>query len=1781
MKKEKKNLKKAAAILLSAGIAFSSSPWMMIQATEEAAPSAEETAPELTDVARLGTPWGETCGKNHDAALMTDGNASTFWMASSTALPVSAGVHLDKTYEIQKIRLLFENRASTDEIMGYTVEVKDPQTREWVQVLEGTNYNPDSENWDNVFVLEQPVSAYEIRVTFNRLENTLAWPAIWEMEVYADTSTAAPRPADDPYIENLARNKPVLQASGSHPERITDGISSNYWDGGPAPSSFVVDLETGCLIQSIKAITYYGDSRYYHYSIQASMDGKNYTTVAIKDDNSLSTSAGNTFEFEEPVHARYIRVSMTKNSANPSVHMNELFVYGSPDPEYVAPAPEEPLEDPDNLALNKTIRVGYSKSEAGSLVDGDLTTEFKTIYSPTSFDLDLEENVELQDVVLHLPAALVTVDGEEQPGAYYWYSVYGSTDGENFTRLYEKLDNTPASEDGDVLDLSGSTARYLRFYMKHASNSVTPSIQEIRVHGNPTGENVSAQRTGAIDDVMGIDAFEDSEYADPITEAETIENVYGIIDRTVGEAYRSWFDLELLPAAENGNDYFELSMKDGKVHIGANSGLSLAVGLNHYYKNYAGVHISEQERQTVMPASIVEVEGTVRQETPMEIRYANNYCTLDYTFAFFGEEEFQKEYDWMALNGINLVLDLAGQEAVWIKFLQNFGYSVDDGKDWLCGPSYYAWQFMDNMENYGGPISDDWVRGRLEMARKNQRWKRSLGMQTVMQGYAGMVPENFNDFQPDVTILEQGTWGGVTRPPMIRTDSELFDEYSRLFFAAQEWALGDTSDYYGVDPFHEGGIRPKDLTDDTISAEVMNSLLEYNPDAVWVVQHWQSNPTKLLLEGMGENRKDHCLILDLDSHSAAAWNRTSYGSTTLSAKEFEGTDWVWCTLINFGGNSSMHGNLQKMADDIWYARQNAQFMKGVGCISEGSYDNPVLYDLLFDCIWSDEKVDVSQWIHNYVKARYGKESEKANEAWSKMLTSIYGQWIGYGWHFEAMTGDSSSYVNYTYSLDQVKEILRLLMEDFDSLKDSQGYLYDLMDVMKTAVNMYSLEKQEQLREDFAFQDLKAFEKSSQEMLDLFDLADAICATQKDYMVGEWIGRADDWAADMDDWSKDSLPINAKLLITEWNSNGLTDYVHRTYAGLLKDVYKPQKQNTYEFMKKQLAGEEDLSSSAPAIKDALYWNWIYQRQNYSRTPDKSDANFRSLADQVLNLQPCAETRDNLCLKKPATASRADFNYIPANAVDGNASTYWDAGPYSNKPWLVIDLEQPMEVDKASVSNVWSWGSRYYQYELYGSLDNENWVKIGEKLSETDATKAGDGFRFSDGINIRYLKVVGLYNSANTSFHVSEVSAYGNDRISGLNALLEEAASALEGASEGKAAAIAEAMESAEALKNNVQATNTLFDEAEAALRNAMEEEQPAANKVLLEMAVSHALQLKEQNALEGVNALVVQHFEEALAQAQTVLADEKASQDEVNAAWSSLVQAIQMLGFTTDFSELDLLLARAESVDLDTIPDGDLKDELLAAMDYAKEVRGSDTALTEVSIAEAVNRLQAALDALDEYLQIDLSILQLLTESVQDTDLSLYLSAGQAEFTAALEQAQAVLAAPESQQQVDEAALALHQAWLNLRLKADESLVESLRDSLQTLQVMSLNQMFAQSSQKEADVLIHNLETLLEKPEISDQEARELQSQVDEFLKNAKDPQGSPVDPSLVPEPSDKAPAQSIKTPDASSVQNSSSAQTAKSVKTAASTLADWMGLASAGSLLGLSLLLKRRSRKQK
>ncbi|MBC7327767.1 discoidin domain-containing protein [bacterium] len=128
---------------------------------------------------------------------------------------------------------------------------------------------------------------------------------------------------------NLALGKQVSASSyepGSFPRNAVDGDDSTYWGASPYPQWLLLDLGKTEKVSRILVKTFWDDSRFYHYEVEVSQNGKNWVKVGEKKDDKPATSKGEVYTFP-PIEARYVRVNMLFNSANIGVHIVELGVY--------------------------------------------------------------------------------------------------------------------------------------------------------------------------------------------------------------------------------------------------------------------------------------------------------------------------------------------------------------------------------------------------------------------------------------------------------------------------------------------------------------------------------------------------------------------------------------------------------------------------------------------------------------------------------------------------------------------------------------------------------------------------------------------------------------------------------------------------------------------------------------------------------------------------------------------------------------------------------------------------------------------------------------------------------------------------------------------------------------------------------------------------------------------------------------------------------------------------------------------------------------------------------------------------------------------------------------------------------------------------------------------------------------------------------------------------------------------------------------------------------------
>jgi alpha-N-acetylglucosaminidase len=144
----------------------------------------------------------------------------------------------------------------------------------------------------------------------------------------------AVRPPDAP---SLTTGKPVScsNALGPHPAHLANdgraGDTDRYWATDvtehPGDAWWRVDLEKPVTVGRVKIIFYYGDERTYGFTVEGSADGKTWETLADRRDNrEPSTAAGLTCAFP-PRALRYLKVTVTRNSANSGRHLVEVMAF--------------------------------------------------------------------------------------------------------------------------------------------------------------------------------------------------------------------------------------------------------------------------------------------------------------------------------------------------------------------------------------------------------------------------------------------------------------------------------------------------------------------------------------------------------------------------------------------------------------------------------------------------------------------------------------------------------------------------------------------------------------------------------------------------------------------------------------------------------------------------------------------------------------------------------------------------------------------------------------------------------------------------------------------------------------------------------------------------------------------------------------------------------------------------------------------------------------------------------------------------------------------------------------------------------------------------------------------------------------------------------------------------------------------------------------------------------------------------------------------------------------
>ncbi|CAJ1975204.1 unnamed protein product [Sphenostylis stenocarpa] len=760
----------------------------------------------------------------------------------------------------------------------------------------------------------------------------------------------------------------------------------------------------------------------------------------------------------------------------------------------------------------------------------------------------------------------------------------------------------------------------------------------------------SSTATAGVDAISRLIQIQDRERAPPSVQEAAARGVLlrllpshssSFHFRIVSKEYLSILLSLLWPTKQCGGEYCFVIKNhpslaipgDSQILIEGTTGVDIVSGLHWYLKHWCGSHISWDKTGgsqlfSVPNAGIlprVHHAAGVSVQRPIPWSYYQNAVTSSYSFAWWDWERWEKEIDWMALQGVNLPLAFTGQEAIWQKVFQldlgldsqadfilnlqeKFNMSISDLDDFFGGPAFLAWSRMGNLHGWGGPLPQSWFDQQLILQKKILARMYELGMTPVLPAFSGNVPAALKFIFPSAKITRLGNWFSVKNDLkwcctyLLDATDSLFIEIGRAFIEKQLQEYGRTSHIYNCDTFDEN-TPPIDDPEyiSSLGAAIFKGMQSGDDDAVWLMQgwlfsydpFWRPPQMKALLHSVPVGK---LVVLDLFAEV------------------------------------------------------------GVGMSMEGIEQNPIVYDLMSEMAFQHKKIDVKAWVDMYSTRRYGQRLPLIQEGWNVLYHTIYNCTDGAydknrdvivafpdvdpslisvqhdrSHHYDKPSGtiikeitDQFDRPHLWYSTSEVIYALELFITSGDELSRSNTYRYDLVDLTRQVLAKYANELFFKVIEAYKSHDVHGMTLLSQRFLNLVEDLDTLLACHDGFLLGPWLQSAKQLAQDEE--QERQFEWNSRTQITMWFDNTkeeaslLRDYGNKYWSGLLHDYYGPRAAIYFKYLRESL----EISENFKLIEWRREWikltNEWQKSRNIFPVESKGDAlnTSRWLFNKYLNM-----------------------------------------------------------------------------------------------------------------------------------------------------------------------------------------------------------------------------------------------------------------------------------------------------------------------------------------------------------------------------------------------------------------------------------------------------------------------------------------------------------------------------------------------------------------------------------
>lgn len=403
---------------------------------------------------------------------------------------------------------------------------------------------------------------------------------------------------------------------------------------------------------------------------------------------------------------------------------------------------------------------------------------------------------------------------------------------------------------------------------------------------------------------------------------------------------------------DNGFDTYSLFAEDKKIVICGNNKIAMAMAYYRYLHDYCNVLIvnGDYDISYIKSAPLPEkkISYTVKQKIRMAMTNERYAAEAD----AWGFDRWEKEIDFMAMNGVNTPLALTGSDGVLYKMLTDMRIKSDAVMSFISGSSFWYRQLLGNLFGYLPINREEYFDKKIAIGRMVTDREKELDMSPVHQGIMLTVPFAYKRHYPKTDMIKMPQWNAF--PPAMTIAADDFGYlriYNKAYLELQKELLGEVHNYI-FDPLTDVDAKGYSTFIKEIADDFRELLDEVDSEGIWFVRSTSLDDVK--------KKIDKAVIID------------ESGRDYIEHDGFGENDFVVGIRGNLNGRTVICGDMETLSENPFLsAKEKYENAVGTGLFFDSDFDNPLFYTLASKMLTSSEKVDMNAFLEDYSKCRYG------------------------------------------------------------------------------------------------------------------------------------------------------------------------------------------------------------------------------------------------------------------------------------------------------------------------------------------------------------------------------------------------------------------------------------------------------------------------------------------------------------------------------------------------------------------------------------------------------------------------------------------------------------------------------------------------------------------------------------------------------------------------------------------------------------------------------------------